>query len=100
VFVFLVEPALLEYRGLSALDTMLFTRYCLGLCRRGGLLDRWVFGVLPVVGVSLKIGYEFLSGATLFVSDLGAGVVALPSAHLAGLLLGCVWTLAQLRFSR
>ncbi|MFQ3225377.1 MAG: hypothetical protein ACI8Z5_001637 [Lentimonas sp.] len=95
VFVFLVEPGLLEYRGLSALDTMLFARYCLGLCFGGGMVDRWLFGVLPVTGLSLKLGYEFLSGSTLFVSDLGAGVVALPSAHLAGLLLGVVWALAR-----
>ena len=91
IFVFWVEPGLQEYRGLSALDTMLFARYCLGLCRGRGAVDRWLFGVLPLVGVALKIGYEFWSGATLFVCDLGAGVVPLPSAHLAGLVLGFVW---------
>ena len=72
---------------------MLFTRYCLGLCRGGSAIDRWVFGVLPVVGVALKVGYEFWSGATLFVCDLGLGVVPLPSAHLAGLVLGGVWNI-------
>lgn len=91
VVVFKWDPHLIEYRGLSALDTMLFTRYCIGSIVNTRSWDRILFGVLPLAGLSLKTGYEFLSGATLFVSDLGEGVVPLPSAHVAGLVLGILW---------
>jgi hypothetical protein len=91
LIVFAVHPALTEYRGLSALDTMLFVRYFLG---SGVVLrswQRWWFAVLPLVGLAAKIIFEFLSGSALFVGELGPGVVPLPSAHLAGAFIGFIW---------
>ncbi len=93
IAVFGLEPDLFQYRGLSALDSMLFTRYCFGICIRSKAWDRVLFGLLPLAGLGVKIAYEFSSGSTLFVSNLGAGVVPLPSAHFAGLLIGCAWGL-------
>lgn len=89
--VFTMHPALSEYRGLSALDTMLFVRYCLGSLFLLSGWQRWCFAVLPVVGLAAKITLEFLFGSTFFVGDMGPGVVPLPSAHLAGALLGLMW---------
>lgn len=100
ITVFRVDSSLMEYRGLSALDTMLFTRYCLGVVVNSRALDRCLFGVLPLVALSAKISYELFSGTTLFVSDLGPGVVPLPSAHFAGLVLGVVWALCFCRGRR
>ncbi len=96
IFVFSVEPVLLEYRGLSALDTMLYVRFCMGLLRSDSKWDRWLFGALPLFGLTLKIGYELMAGQALFVADLGAGVVPLPSAHLAGLVLGVLWGITSI----
>ena len=90
--VFWVHPSLSEYRGLSALDTMLFLRYFMGsLCVLSGW-QRWVFAVLPLLGLIAKIVFEYQSGVALFVGDLGPGVVPLPSAHLVGALLGLLWS--------
>lgn len=89
--VFTMHPALTEYRGLSALDTMLFVRYCLGslFVLRGW--QRCFFGLLPLAALTAKITLEFVFGGTLFVGDMGPGVVPLPSAHLAGAVLGLLW---------
>jgi len=91
IVVFRVDPGLSEYRGLSALDSMLFTRYCLGIAVFSKGWDRWLFGCLPLAALTGKIIYELTAGTALFVSDLGPGVVPLPSAHIAGMLLGCIW---------
>jgi len=95
ILVFRLDTGIFEYRGLSALDTMLFTRYCLGICVRSQGWDRVLFGFLPLGCLGAKILYELSTGSTLFVSDLGLGVVPLPSAHFAGMLIGLVWMLVR-----
>jgi hypothetical protein len=94
--VFALHPALSEYRGLSALDTMLFTRYCLGSLRMLNGWQRWCFAVLPLIALTAKIVFEFTAGGTLFVGDMGPGVRPLPSAHLAGACIGLLWSAAAL----
>lgn len=91
ITVFALHPSLVEYRGLSALDSMLFVRYFLGSVLLLHGWQRWCFGVLPLVALAAKITFEFVAGSALFVSDMGPGVVPLPSAHLAGALLGVLW---------
>lgn len=95
IAVFWLDPQLTEYRGLSALDTMLFVRFCLGIGLQSKGWDRVLFGWLPLIGLSAKIVFECVSGNAYFVSDLGPGVVPLPSAHLLGLLFGVIWTLSD-----
>lgn len=80
-----------EYRGLSALDTMLFVRYCLGSIRRLAGWQLWCGALLPLLALTVKISYEFYFGRCWFVSDMGPGVVPLPSAHLVGALIGILW---------
>ncbi|HKK19310.1 MAG TPA: hypothetical protein VJ952_11570 [Opitutales bacterium] len=91
VGVFLVHPALSEYRGLSALDTMLYVRYFLGglTALKGG--QRFCFALLPLVALATKIIFELITGSALFVGGMGEGVVPLPSAHLAGAMIGLLW---------
>ena len=93
IAVFWFDPQLTEYRGLSGLDTMLFARFCLGIGLRSKGWDRLLFGWLPLIGLSAKIFFECITGTAYFVSDLGPGVVPMPSAHLTGLLLGALWML-------
>lgn len=99
VLLFITDPQLSEYRGLSALDSMLYARLCGGLCLEKTRWQRWVFGILPLIGFLGKTIYEHLSGDILFVSDLGTGVVALPLAHLFGFLWGGLWAIWSLRRS-
>ncbi len=92
--VLLFAPSLSAYRGLSgvasALFALLFTQMRL----------TWPVA-LCATGLAAKIGYEVFAGNTLFVQDLGAGVVPVPVAHiagaLAGLAVGLVTTHVQLR---
>ncbi|MDQ8195168.1 hypothetical protein QEH59_12080 [Coraliomargarita sp. SDUM461004] len=95
ILLFYLDPALTEYRGLSALDSMLYARVCCGLCRIGDRWQRMFFAWLPLLGFLGKVFFELLSGTTLFVSDLGVGVVPLPLAHLLGFLAGCLWALSS-----
>ena len=40
------------------------------------------------VALALKIGFEWRTGATVFVADLGASIVPVPAAHVAGAAVG------------
>lgn len=94
---FYFDSGLTEYRGLSALDSVLYARVCWGLCQGNVSWQRWVFGVLPLAGFFGKIVFELITGTTVFVSDLGLGVEPLPLAHLFGFVLGSLWALVRLR---
>jgi rhomboid family GlyGly-CTERM serine protease len=79
------------YRGLSGLDTALFTLLATMIyqeARRDG--DRALGAVAKWAGSALvaKTTYEVLTGATLFVDSEGAGFVPLASAHAAGAVVG------------
>jgi len=84
-----------RYCGLSGFDVGLF-----GAAGAWALLqglekrDAWIgaVGVVALFGVSLKIGYELLSGGALFASVGGSAMMVAVEAHLAGLLagVGCV----------
>ena len=89
--VFAVHPSLSEYRGLSALDTMLFVRYFLGSLIVLGGWQRVCFAALPLLGLAAKIAFELSAGTTFFVSEMGSGVVPLPAAHITGAALGLIW---------
>jgi len=97
ILLFAHDPYLAEYRGLSALDSLLYARVCWGLCVDHKKWAAFAFGLLPLLGFLGKITFELLTGTTLFVSDLGPGVVALPMAHLLGFLGGSLWALCRYR---
>jgi hypothetical protein len=93
ILLFFFDSGLTEYRGLSALDSVLYARVCWGLCWGHVRWQSWVFGILPLAGFFGKIVFELITGTTLFVSDLGLGVEPLPLAHLFGFVLGTFWAL-------
>jgi rhomboid family GlyGly-CTERM serine protease len=91
--VLLWSPEVRTYRGLSGIDTALFTWLVLvlgkDLCNSG----RWgglAWMVLATCMLAVKTGYEFLTGDTLFVERSAGVFIPLPLAHIAGSIAACV----------
>ena len=76
--VMLFAPRIVAYRGLSGLDSALFALLLAQEFRRNRIV------AVCAVGFAAKIAFEAMTSSTVFVSNLGAGVVAVPMAHLAG----------------
>ena len=86
-----LDPGIDSYRGLSGVDTALFGMamwYLIGNASE----DRnwWRVGLFSLLfmGMFAKIGFEYLSGSTLFAE--GDNFIAVPTAHLVGAVLGCI----------
>ena len=87
------HPAIVQYRGLSGIDSALFTYAAIMLSvearqARRPALSRLI--LVSLAGFASKVGYEFVTGSTLFVSSSEAGFSPLASAHLIGGLVGAV----------
>ena len=78
IAVLLFAPNVTAYRGLSGIDSALFALLLTLELRRSRLV------ALCAVAFAAKIAFEMTTGATVFVSDMGAGIVAVPVAHAAG----------------
>ncbi len=86
-----VHPNLDTYRGLSGLDTALFTLAATLLWRDArrnhdralAAVAKWSLGALVA-----KTIYELATGATLFVNSPAAGFIPLASAHAVGAIVG------------
>ncbi len=87
--VWLTQPALATYRGLSGLDSALYGLVCARLIATGRR-QRHTFtvtlGAAALAGFALKCAAEFASGQTVFAA--GADYAPVPLAHLLGLLSG------------
>ena len=95
--VFFFFPDINAYRGLSGVDTALFTLLAVELFREGRQAgDRWQCLVTAglLVGFVGKILYEAIVGGTIFVDEQAAGFVPLVWDHLAGAVVGIVVALA------
>ena len=55
---------------------------------RSGRRDQLAMASTCVAGFVLKVSFELVTGATLFVETLGAGTVGVPLVHLAGVVVG------------
>jgi rhomboid family GlyGly-CTERM serine protease len=75
---------LAAYRGLSGLASAVFALILTLEARRS-----WAVA-LCAVGFAGKLAFEFFAGSTLFVSNMGPGVVPVPVAHLAGAVVGAL----------
>jgi rhomboid family GlyGly-CTERM serine protease len=87
----ILQPGLSTYRGLSGLDSALFVTAALGMGQRlcGEGRDRWgAAAYASVVALGAKIAYEVATGTTLFVDAAGLGFVPVPLAHATGALAG------------
>ncbi|BBO35984.1 rhombosortase [Lacipirellula parvula] len=85
--IFFLQPEIETYRGLSGLDSALFTLLVASLWReshRNG--RRWLSVAAPLALATFlaKAAYETAAGATLFVDSGEAGFIPLASAHLIG----------------
>ena len=86
-----LQPTIDQYRGLSGIDSALFTHAVVILAtdaRRTGRRLVYRFMSLSVLGFGAKIAYELLTGSTLFVDSSGAGFTALPDVHMVGGIVG------------
>jgi rhomboid family GlyGly-CTERM serine protease len=86
-------PWMATYRGLSGIDSALFALVAVRLGREAFLDRRWLqLALVGIVagGFALKVGYEFASGATLFVDSSAGGMTPVPLAHVAGAMVGIV----------
>jgi hypothetical protein len=91
-------PAVGSYRGLSGIDSALFTLTAATMLvdarhNRDRVAAAAAFAML--IGFGGKLTYEMLTGDTLFVDSASAGFVPLPLAHMVGGCAGLVIT--QLR---
>jgi rhomboid family GlyGly-CTERM serine protease len=94
----LCHPAVAEYRGLSGIDSALFTLMAIVLYRDGRRSSQPLIRLISaglLVALAAKLTYEMASGNTLFVDSDTAGFTALPAVHLTGGITGiAVGTLA------
>jgi rhomboid family GlyGly-CTERM serine protease len=85
------EPQLGRYGGLSGIDSALFALLAVDLTReqwRDGRRSGVWLALALFAGFALKVAFEFASGTAVFVGDLPPGIVPVPAAHLAGAAVG------------
>ena len=90
------QPEMATYRGLSGLDSALFTLLAATIWRESRRDGRWKLAAVALAAAAAflaKAAYESATGTTLFVDSSTAGFIPLASAHLIG---GAIGTLAGL----
>jgi rhomboid family GlyGly-CTERM serine protease len=100
LLIMVFQPNISSYRGLSGIDTAIFslmaTNVCFASLRRSDWSQAVLFGTLLISLVG-KVAYEFVTGDLLFVSELN--FIPLPLAHLIGGLVGAFAPLSCLRLA-
>jgi rhomboid family GlyGly-CTERM serine protease len=94
-----MHPEITEYRGLSGLDTAIFSLLIsLQLLRSSHreAQSRFVFGGIWLL-LCGKLLYEFWTGQTLFVQD--TSFAPIPMAHLVGVVVGLLVAIASRFFN-
>lgn len=87
ISVLCMAPQILEYRGLSGIDSALFTLVGICLLRtHAARSDWWPFSGLALLMAAFiaKIAFELATGAALFVQDMGPGITPVALAHVVG----------------
>ena len=86
-------PDLQTYRGLSGIDSALFALLATVLIQQEWRAQRWAW-VVPLTVVCLaffaKIGYEWVTGHTLFVDSRSGAMIPIPLAHGVGAGIGVI----------
>lgn len=88
-----LQPDVATYRGLSGLDSALFTLLAAMIWRESQQTGRWKLGAVAMVAAFAflaKAAYESATGLTLFVDSENAGFIPLASAHLIGGAVGAI----------
>jgi rhomboid family GlyGly-CTERM serine protease len=87
VSVWLMLPQIQVYRGLSGIDSALFTFLAASMWIDGHQSERPGLQAIAMTCVSaflLKVAFELNTGRTLFVEEMDAGAVGVPLAHIVG----------------
>ncbi len=85
--VWIVHPEISTYRGLSGIDSALFTLLAVhtaGTCLRNRDWRGAAAVGAVVIAFAAKIVTEVATGQTVFVDNLGAGFAVVPLAHVVG----------------
>jgi rhomboid family GlyGly-CTERM serine protease len=88
---FVLQPGLPTYRGLSGLDSALYVTGALALGGRLWSEGRRLVGIAAfasVAALAAKVAYELATGQTLFVDAASVGFEAVPLAHVTGAVAG------------
>jgi rhomboid family GlyGly-CTERM serine protease len=93
--VWMCDPLTVQYRGLSGVDSALFGFVAPLLFvesrRNRQTAVSWLVAALAT-GFVAKVGWEIVTGQTLFVDSAAAGFVPLPLVHAVGAIVGFgVW---------
>ena len=94
------HPEIIEYRGLSGVDSALFTYAAILLYREAFQSGRMVICAaicLAILGFAAKVGYELLTGNVLFVDSKADGFVPVAIVHAVGGLVGAVSVISMRR---
>jgi len=98
--IWLAQPQMEQYRGLSGIDSALFTfvvAMLLSDARQSQRPLATIAVLLIAAGFIGKLVWEFTTGTTLFVDSAGANFTPLPLAHVVGAVVGMVvWFAARL----
>ncbi len=89
--IWLVQPEIRTYRGLSGIDSALFTLVLTGEIRHGILMGqrrRLLAAGFLAVAFTAKTTVEVVGGSTVFVDSAAAGFMPVPLAHAIGGLIG------------
>ena len=98
--IYLLQPGLIYYRGLSGLDAALFA--CIAVQMAKNVMERGtpskkVLVSLLLLGLGLKIAFEAVTGQAVFVAHMAPNIVVIPLAHIIGAGIGFI---TGLRFIR
>ncbi|QDT46938.1 Rhomboid family protein [Symmachiella dynata] len=91
LFIGLLMPEVDAYRGLSGIDSALFVLAATTILRENVTTRRWGWVAaagMVLCGFAAKIGFEYVTGQTLFVDSTAADMVPIPLAHVVGGLVG------------
>ena len=80
-------PEMQVYRGLSGIDSALFTLLAAMMwndARRREQSGDQAIAIACVIGFLLKVAFELLTGSTVFVREIGLDAVGVPLAHIVG----------------
>jgi rhomboid family GlyGly-CTERM serine protease len=92
---FLIQPSIVRYGGLSALATAAVVYLCLDGMRRGNSA-RWIWAALLCL-TAMKIPVEAAAGHSLFADAGQTGFEVVPLVHLAGgITAGLLWAIGTL----
>jgi rhomboid family GlyGly-CTERM serine protease len=96
-------PEITAYRGLSGVDSALYTLAASLVLRDALHQHAWGLGAIwgaALAGFAGKLAFEIVTGATLFVDSTSGAFVPLPLVHVVGGLVGLLFAYGERRPKR